>query len=141
MKDRVYHIYEKMHNGNEIVGRLLHYYLRVVFACDIMPKTKIGNGTRFPHNGLGVVINDDVIIGENCNIGKGVVIGGRGEVDVPVIGNNVLIGANAIIIGGINIGNNVKIGAGAVVLADIPSNATAVGNPAKVVRIDNCISD
>lgn len=134
--DRVYRIYKKMHRTNKgLLRRWYHFWLRTVYCCDIMPGTLIGEGTRFPHAGLGVVINEDAVIGEKCVIGKGVVIGGRSGIEiVPVIGNNVEIGANALVLGPIKIGNGAKIGAGAVVVHDVPENAVVVGNPAHLIR-------
>lgn len=134
--DRVYRIYKWMHNSKSfVVKKVLHYYLRVVYSCDIMPQTIIGEHTRFPHAGLGVVISTDAVIGKNCVVSKGVVIGGRSGIqNVPKIGDNVLIGANATIIGPVTIGNNAQVGAGAVVVHDVPPNAVVVGNPAKIVK-------
>lgn len=130
-------IVSKMNRKHGKLAMLYHYYLRVVYGCDIMPGTKIGGGTRFPHRGLGVVINKDCVIGKNCTIGKGVVIGGRsGNPVVPKIGDNVLVGSNAVIIGPIKIGDNAQIGAGAVVVHDVPENAVVVGNPARVIKIN-----
>lgn len=135
--DKVMKICNRMNTSTRLFAMIWHYYLRIVYACDIMPETKIGGGTRFPHRGLGVVINKDCVIGENCTIGKGAVIGGRsGNPIVPKIGNNVLIGSNAVVIGPINIGENAQIGAGAVVVHDVPENAVVVGNPARVIRIN-----
>lgn len=79
---------------------LIRALMRILFSCDIPYKTRIGRGTKFPHHALGVVIHQDAVIGENCKILQGVSIGGRSNhLEVPIIGNNVLIGANAIIIG------------------------------------------
>lgn len=130
--DRVYSIYKKMHfSKSKMIRRLYHFWLRTVYACDIMPQTVIGNGTRFPHNGLGVVINQDAVIGENCVIGKGVVIGGRsGIAVVPRICDDVEIGANAVVIGPVTIGEGAKIGAGSVVVHDVEPYAVVAGNPA-----------
>jgi serine O-acetyltransferase len=92
---------------------------------------QIGRGLYVGHFG-GIVLSDHVVIGENCSIGPGVVIGtrGLGDTGVPVIGNNVYIGVGAKVLGGVTIGNGAKIGANAVVLSDIPEGATAVGVPA-----------
>ena len=121
--------------GIKGIARLYHFWLRTVYACDIMPTTEIGEGTRFPHNGLGVVINQDAVIGKNCVIGKGVVIGGRnGFYVVPHIGDNVEIGANSVLIGPITVGEGSIIGAGSVVTHDVEPYVVVVGNPARVIR-------
>ena len=129
----------------EISKKVLHLFLRCIYSCDIMPGTSIGLDCRFPHRGLGVVINNNAIIGNKCVISKGVVIGGRGtgnnaleannKLVAPIIGDNVLIGANAVVIGGIRIGNDSKIGAGAVVVKDVPDGATVIGNPGRIIKI------
>lgn len=123
---------------NSKIAMLYHYYLRIVYGCDIMPGTKIGGSTRFPHRGLGVVINKDCTIGDNCTIESGVVIGGRsGNSIVPIIEDGVLIGSNAVVIGPVHIGKCAQIGAGAVVVHDVPEYGVAVGNPAHVIKILN----
>ena len=134
--DRVYRLYYKMHNSKlPIMRRLYHFWLRTVYACDIMPETEIGDNTRFAHNGLGVVINQDAEIGNNCVIGKGVVIGGRSGITiVPQIGNSVEIGANAIVLGPVVVGDGAQIGAGSVVVHDVAPYTVVVGNPAKVIK-------
>ncbi len=77
--DRVYRLNQKMNKAKiKIMKQFYHLWLRIVYSCDIMPGTKIGEGARFPHCGLGVVINNSAVIGENVTISKGVVIGGRG---------------------------------------------------------------
>lgn len=134
--DRVYRVYNRMHNSrSKIIRKIMHFWLRTVYSCDIMPQTVIGRGTRFAHNGLGVVINQDAIIGEDCVIGKGVVIGGKsGITRVPHIGNKVEIGANSVVIGPIDIGDYAQIGAGSVVTHDVESYTIVVGNPAKPIK-------
>lgn len=97
----------------------------------------LGPGARLFH-GMGLVVNDKVNIGANVVLRHCTTIGvGRtmefGSLDVPIIGNNVDVGANVVIIGGIRIGDNVVIGAGAVVTKDVPEGATVVGNPARVI--------
>jgi len=105
------------------------------FGIEIRPETKIGKGFYIGHWG-GIVINDNVKIGMNCNISQGVTIGSanRGKkIGVPVIGDNVYIGPGAKIFGKISIGSNVAIGANAVVINDVPDNMVVGGIPAKVI--------
>lgn len=83
-------------------------------------------------HGFGTVLNSNIKIGDNCTILHNVTIG-AGNMGVPTIGNNVYIGAGAIIIGGITIGDNVKIGAGAIVVTNVPSNTTVVSDKAKLI--------
>jgi serine O-acetyltransferase len=103
---------------------------------EIHPGATIGKGLFIDH-GTGVVIGETAEIGENCTIYQGVTLGGTGK-DVgkrhPTLGNNVMVGAGAKVLGPVKIGNNVKIAAGAVVLQDIPDDCTAVGIPARIVR-------
>lgn len=134
--NRVYRLYKKMNRSkSKIIKKIVHFYLRSVYTCDIMPSTIIGEGAYFAHQGLGVVINQDAVIGDNVKIGAHVIIGGRnGNPKVPVIGDNVEIGGGAILLGDISIGNNAIIGAGTVVLESVPDNAVVVGNPGKVIK-------
>lgn len=134
--DGVSRIVNKMNKTRfKSIAKFWHYYLRVVYACDIMPGLKLGNNVRFAHNGLGVIINQNARIGNNVNIGGNVVIGGRGKKgEAPNIEDNVLIGAGVLLLGGITIGHDSKIGAGSVVLKDIPPFSVAVGNPACVIK-------
>ena len=114
---------------------LVRIFMRIVFSCDIPYKLKMGKNISFPHHALGVVIHQDAVIGDNCKILHGVTIGGKaGHKELPQVGDNVLIGANSIIIGPIKIGNNVTIGAGSVVLKDIPNNSVVAGVPAKIIK-------
>lgn len=105
---------------------------------EIHPAAKIGDRFFIDH-GTGVVIGETTEIGDDCTIYQGVTLGGTGKDSGkrhPTLGNNVMVGAGAKVLGPIRIGNNVRIAAGAVVLTDIPDNCTAVGIPAKVVRRD-----
>lgn len=106
-------------------------YIRWYYHCDIPARLDV-TGCYFCHEGFGIVINPRTIIGHNVEIQHDVTIGEIGEA-TPIIGDNVFIGAKAMILGGVKIGNNVKIGAGAVVLKDVPSGYTAVGVPARNV--------
>lgn len=111
------------------IGRLS--LLGGVNSCDLAYCKNIGKGFVLLH-GYGTVFNTNVKIGNNCTVLHNVTIG-AGPSGVPIIGNNVYIGAGAIIIGGIKIGDNVKIGAGAIVVKDVPSNTTMVSDKAKII--------
>ena len=117
-------------------ARAVSQTARFVTGIEIHPAAKIGKGLMIDH-GMGVVIGETTEIGDNCTIYQGVTLGGTGK-DVgkrhPTIGNNVLVGAGAKVLGPLTIGDNTKIAANAVVLEDIGNNSTAVGIPAKVVR-------
>lgn len=125
-----------------IIAVLIRFFMRFIFSCDIPYHAKIGKGTTFPHDALGIVIHPDVVIGCNCKILHGVTLGGRGgkgRIGLPQVGNNVLIGCHAQVMGPITIGDNAVIGAGSIVIDDIPANCTAVGNPARVISKKNII--
>lgn len=124
-------------------GRKLMYWfpwmvltrLKYKYGYDIPAETCIEPGFYIGHFG-GIVISAGATIGRNCNISQGVTIGfnPRGKrKGFPVVGNEVYLGPGAKIIGGITIGDNVAIGANAVVIDDIPANSVAAGNPAKIV--------
>ncbi|SDZ73212.1 serine O-acetyltransferase [Lachnospiraceae bacterium NK3A20] len=104
---------------------------------EIHPGAKIGKGFFIDH-GTGVVIGETAIVGDNVTIYQGVTLGGTGKEQGkrhPTIGNNVMIGSGAKILGNITIGDNCKIAAGAVVLHDVPANCTVVGVPGRVVKM------
>lgn len=106
-----------------------------VFAVDIHPAAKIGKGILFDH-ATGVVVGETAVIGNNVSILHHVTLGGTGKAGGdrhPKIGDGVLIGAGATILGNVKIGAGAKIGAGSVVLIDVPPKTTAVGNPARLV--------
>lgn len=126
--------YQRLYKkGWKRTGKLLYYMNRIIFSCDIPCTVKIGKQLSLPHYGLGVVIHPNAIIGDNCKIYQQATIGARGREWNCVIGNNVLIGAGAKILGSITIGNRAAIGANSVVLTNIPDNSTAVGIPAKII--------
>ncbi|MCR4882913.1 MAG: serine O-acetyltransferase [Clostridiales bacterium] len=107
-------------------------------GIEIHPGATIGDSLFIDH-GMGIVIGETAEIGDNCTIYHQVTLGGTGK-DTgkrhPTIGNNVLIGAGASVLGPVLIGNNVRVAAGSVVLNNLPNNATAAGVPARVVSIN-----
>lgn len=115
-------------------AHFLKILLPEISSCDLGRCKNIGEGFSLIH-GFNVVINGNAIIGRNTIVLHGVTIG-AGKNGAPRIGNNVYIGAGALIIGGIIIGNNVKIGAGAIVVDDVPDNSTVVSNKARIIRRD-----
>ena len=105
-------------------------------GIEIHPAATIGRRLFIDH-GTGVVIGETTIIGDDCTIYQGVTLGGTGKDKGkrhPTLGNHVMVGSGAKVLGPITIEDNVRIAAGAVVLQDIPSDSTAVGVPARVVR-------
>lgn len=118
-----------------VLPKLIYIIQFLVFISSVPPTVQIGRGTRFAYGGIGVVIHGECIIGSGCTIGQGVTLGGDGNRrGVPQLGNNVYVGAGARLIGPIFIGDGARIGANAVVISDVPSHATAVGVPAKIVN-------
>lgn len=118
-----------------VLPYMIQQFLRFGFCCFIPYKTTMGTkNIHFGHNGMGVVLDYRVVIGDNVRIDQEVTIGIRWDEKVaPIIGNNVRIGAGAKVLGSIRIGNDARIGANAVVLTDVPDGATAVGVPARII--------
>ncbi|NES73146.1 MAG: serine O-acetyltransferase, partial [Okeania sp. SIO2D1] len=115
--------------------RLISHIGRFLTGIEIHPGAVIGQGVFIDH-GMGVVIGETAIVGNYCLIYQGVTLGGTGKETGkrhPTLGENVVIGGGAKVLGNINIGNNVRIGAGSVVLRDVPSDCTVVGVPGRVV--------
>lgn len=112
----------------------LHRMSMWKYGFQIPVKTAIGRGFRISHFG-NIVINGESVIGENFNISQGCLIGSSGGKNsgVPVIGNNVCMNANSIIVGGVKIGDNVLIAPGAFVNFDVPDNSVVIGNPGKII--------
>ena len=132
-----YRVAHRLHeNGYYLGARAVSQIARSITGIEIHPGAKIGKGLMIDH-GMGVVIGETAEIGDNCTLYQGVTLGGTGK-DVgkrhPTLGNNVLVGAGAKVLGPFRIGDNTKIAANAVVLAEIPEQCTAVGIPARVVR-------
>lgn len=105
------------------------------FGLEISPGAKIGGGLYIAHP-IGSVVSPKEM-GENCSIVAAITIGMRNEWEFPTFGNEVFIGAGARVLGAIHIGDRAKIGANAVVVKDVPAGGTAVGIPAKVIKIEN----
>lgn len=125
-------------NQHYFSARLVSQVSRHLTGIEIHPGAQIGKGFFIDH-GMGVVIGETAEIGDNCTLYQGVTLGGTGK-DVgkrhPTLGDNVMVGAGAKVLGPLYIGTNSKIAANAVVLHPVPENSTAVGIPAKVVRRD-----
>lgn len=116
----------------------INRHQQIRFGIGISYKSRIGPGLYIGHQG-GIVVNEQVVIGKNCNLSQQVTIGvsRRGErVGVPVIGDNVYIGPGAKIFGKITIGNNAAVGANCVVTKDVPENGVVVGIPGKVISFE-----
>lgn len=119
-----------------LVARLISQFSRFVTGIEIHPGAKIGKGLLIDH-GSGVVIGETAEIGDNCLIYQGVTLGGTGKEHGkrhPTLGNNVMVGSGARVLGPFKVGDNAKIAANAVVLEEVPENSTAVGVPARIVR-------
>ena len=127
------------HHGFKFTARALSQIVRFCTGVEIHPAAKIGRGVLIDH-GSGVVIGETAEVGDNCTIYQGATLGGTGKhagKRHPTLGNNVMVGAGAKVLGPFTVGSGSKIAAGAVVLDSVPENATAVGIPARVVRIGN----
>ncbi|MBO7310803.1 MAG: serine O-acetyltransferase [Clostridia bacterium] len=134
MAHRLAHVLHK--KEKYFAARAISQTARFFTGIEIHPGAKIGKGLVIDH-GMGVVIGETAEIGDNCTLYQGVTLGGTGK-DVgkrhPTLGDNVLVGSGAKVLGPFRIGNNTKIASNAVVLDEIPDDCTAVGIPAKVVR-------
>ena len=137
--------------GFRLIARMISAWARFLTGIEIHPGAKIGYGVFIDH-GTGVVIGETTEIGNNVTIYQGATLGGTGKETGkrhPTIESGVMISAGAKVLGPITIGRNAKIGAGSVVLHDVPPNATVVGVPGVVVRLngervddlDQCLPD
>jgi len=119
-----------------ILPRMVSQLSRFLTQIEIHPGAKVGKRFFIDH-GFGVVIGETAEIGNNVTVFQGVTLGGTGKVKGkrhPTIGNNVVVGAGAIILGAIHIGDNSRIGAGSVVTKSVPPDTTVVGNPSWTIR-------
>jgi len=117
------------------IPRLISHLARFLTGIEIHPGAKLGKGVLIDH-GMGVVIGETAIVGDFAVIYQGVTLGGTGKETGkrhPTLGENVIVGSGAKVLGNIHIGDHVRIGAGSVVLRDIPSNCTVVGVPGRIV--------
>ena len=118
------------------IPRLISYLTRIITGIEIHPGASIGNRFFIDH-GEGVVIGETAIIGDDVLIYQQVTLGGTGKESGkrhPTLGNNVIVGAGAKVLGNIKIGDHVRIGAGSVVVNDVPEHSTVVGIPGRIVH-------
>ena len=117
------------------VSKLVDWTNRFLFGCWCPGSATIGKNCRLGYWGGATVIHSNAVIGDNCLISQGVTIGRNfGDTKVPVIGNDVYIGAGSVVFGEITIGNNVIIGANSVVNKSVPDNCTVAGNPFHILK-------
>ena len=135
---RTYRIAHKLYmSGHFTAARVLSQWARSKTGIEIHPGAKIGKGLFIDH-GMGVVIGETAVVGDNCLLYQGVTLGGTGKDKGkrhPTLGNNVLVGNGARILGPFKVGDNARIAAGSVVLSEVPPDSTAVGVPAQIVRV------
>ena len=126
-----------------VLPRLISNASRFLTGIEIHPGAKIGEGLFIDH-GMGVVIGETSEIGDNVTLYQGVTLGGTSHQRAkrhPTLGNNVVVGVGAQVIGNITIGENTKVGAGSVVVTSVPANATVIGVPGRVVAVRNPDTD
>ena len=124
--------------GVPVIPRWVSQLNRFVTGIEIHPGAKIGKGLFIDH-GSGVVIGETAEIGDDVTVYQGVTLGGTGKQSGkrhPTVGDNVVFGAGAKVLGAISVGDNAKIGAGSVVVTDVPRNSTVVGNPGRPVLLE-----
>jgi len=133
-----------LHNWHiPVLPRLVSHWSRFWTGIEIHPGAQLGEGVFIDH-GMGVVIGETSIVGDNCVLYQGVSLGGTSLHRTkrhPTLGKNVVVGAGAQVIGNITIGDNSKIGAGSVVIESVPAHATVVGVPGRIVAIRNPDTD
>ena len=124
------------------LGRFISHLTRGLTVIEIHPGAKIGKRVFFDH-AMGVVVGETAEIGDGCTIYQGVTLGGtalyKGAKRHPTLGQNVVVGAGAQVLGGFTVGDGARIGSNAVVVKPVPAGATAVGNPARVIQAEQDI--
>lgn len=132
-----YRFAHKLNKWNiPLIPRMISYLTRIITGIEIHPAAKIGRRFFIDH-GEGVVIGETTVIGDDVLIYQQVTLGGTGKESGkrhPTLGNNVIVGAGAKILGNITIGDNVRVGAGSVVIEDVPSHSTVVGVPGRIAH-------
>lgn len=121
-------------HGHQLLARTLSTHSRRKFGVEIHPGATIGRRFVIDH-GMGIVIGETTIIGDDCQLYQGVTLGGTGKDKGkrhPTLGNNVVVGVGASVLGNITLGDGVKVGGGAVVVRDVPADCTVVGVPGHV---------
>ena len=134
MWHRLAHFFYK--KNMKLMARWISQCVRFWTGIEIHPGATIGRGLFIDH-GMGVVIGETTVIGDDCTIYQGVTLGGTGKEKGkrhPTLGNNVMVGSGAKVLGPFTVGDNSKIAAGAVVLSEVPPDSTCVGVPARIVK-------
>lgn len=134
-----YRLSHRLHEwGVPFMPRVISQLARLFTGVEIHPGAKIGRGFFIDH-GMGVVVGETAEVGDNVTLFQGVTLGGTGKERGkrhPTLGNHVVVGAGAKILGGIRIGDNVKIGSNSVVLKSVPANSTVIGVPGRIIKAD-----
>lgn len=135
-----YRLAHRLHKWHiPLLPRMISYATRIITGIEIHPAAKIGRRFFIDH-GDGVVIGETTEIGDDVLIYQQVTLGGTGKEHGkrhPTLGNNVIVGAGAKVLGSITLGDNVRVGAGSVVIENVPENSTVVGIPGRVIKRDN----
>ncbi|TAK35680.1 MAG: serine O-acetyltransferase [Chloroflexota bacterium] len=137
---QIHRLAHALHRGNvPLIPRLISHWGRFLTGIEIHPGARIGEGLFIDH-GMGVVIGETSEIGDDVTLYQGVTLGGVNTRRIkrhPTLGDRVVVGAGAKILGAVTIGADVKVGAGSVVVSDAPSHSTVVGIPGRVVAVVN----
>jgi len=134
-----YRIANRLHKMRmPFMPRFISQFAKWLTGIEIHPGATIGDGLFIDH-GMGVVIGETSVIGSNVTLFQGVTLGGTGKERGkrhPTLGNNIVVGAGAKILGDVEIGDNVQVGANAVVIRNVPANSTVVGIPGRIVKVE-----